>query len=99
MMKKFICAAVVAALFSSGAFAKIFVGNLSVKTQEQDLKKLFSTYGEVTKIIMLKGRGDGRSKRLAFVKMKELCQEEAAIDQLNDVRVDGRNITVEKVKD
>ena len=47
----------------------IFIGNLSWETEEEDLKDLFKTYGEVTKCTIPLDRDSGRKRGFGFVKM------------------------------
>ena len=47
----------------------IFIGNLSWETEEEDLKDLFKTYGEVTKCTIPLDRDSGRKRGFGFVEM------------------------------
>ncbi len=67
---------------------KLYVGNLNYKTTEDNLKQLFSQYGEVTSVNILQGRGFG------FV---EMATPEAAADakaKLNGTEFDGRKLVI-----
>lgn len=67
---------------------KLYVGNLNYKTTEDNLKQLFSQYGEVTSVNILQGRGFG------FV---EMAVPEAAADakaKLNGTEFDGRKLVI-----
>ena len=72
----------------------IFIGNLSWNTEEEDLKNLFNTYGEVTKCTIPLDRDSGRKRGFGFVEMKSKSSEEKAIDDLQDVEWMGREIRV-----
>ena len=56
--------------------SKIYVGNLSYTTTEDDLRQLFAGAGEVTSVAIITERDTGRSKGFAFV---EMATEEAAV--------------------
>tara|TARA_B100000579_G_C22738936_1_gene808105 strand:+ start:229 stop:492 length:264 start_codon:yes stop_codon:yes gene_type:complete len=76
----------------------IFIGNLSWKTEEKDLKDLFNTYGEVAKCIIPLERDSGRKKGFGFVEMTSESSEKTAIDDLQDVEWMGREIRVTKAE-
>ena len=63
----------------------IFIGNLSWETEEEDLKDLFKTYGEVTKCTIPLERDSGRKRGFGFVEMTSESSEKTAIDDLQDV--------------
>lgn len=71
---------------------KLYVGNLSYSTKEDDLRKLFEEYGEVTEVNLI--TEGGRSKGFGFVTFADDAMAKAAVDALNDKEVDGRNLTV-----
>ena len=72
----------------------IFIGNLSWDTEEEDLKDLFNTYGEVRKCTIPLDRDSGRKRGFGFVEMKNNISEKTAIDDLQDVEWMGREIRV-----
>lgn len=73
---------------------KLFVGNLSFKTTQQDLQDLFAQYGEVVSVAIPQDRETGRQRGFAFVEMSTQEQAEAAIKALNGRELDGRQIAV-----
>ena len=72
----------------------IFIGNLSWETEEEDLKDLFKTYGEVTKCTIPLERDSGRKWGFGFVEMTSESSEKTAIDDLQDIEWMGREIRV-----
>ena len=76
----------------------IFVGNLSWETEEEDLRDLFNTYGEVTKCTIPIERDSGRKRGFCFVEMTSESSEKTAIDDLQDVEWMGREIRVNKTE-
>jgi RNA recognition motif-containing protein len=76
----------------------IYVGNLPYKITENDLRDLFSAYGEVTSVSMIKDKMTGQSKGFGFVDMPDAAEGNAAIQGLNEQAVQGRNIKVNEAK-
>ena len=72
----------------------IFIGNLSWETEEEDLKDLFKTYGEVRKCTIPLDRDSGRKRGFGFVEMIKNSSEKTAIEDLQDVEWMGREIRV-----
>lgn len=62
---------------------KIFVGNLSWKTSEEDLKAHFEQYGEVLSAKIVTDKATGRSKGFGFVEMADDESAAIAIQELN----------------
>ena len=77
----------------------IFIGNLSWETEEEDLKDLFNTYGEVRKCTIPLDRDSGRKRGFGFVEMLNNSSEKTAIDDLQDVEWMGREIRVYKAEE
>jgi RNA recognition motif-containing protein len=76
----------------------IRVTNLSLNIIEKDLNKLFSAYGEVGYLIIIRDKRNGRSKGNAFLEMPNQFQAEQAIMALNHMEVDGLRISVEEIE-
>jgi len=73
---------------------KLYVGNLSYSTGEDDLRNLFSQAGTVVSVTLIKDRDSGRSKGFAFVEMENQSEVEKAIQMLNGHTLDDREIKV-----
>ena len=76
----------------------LFVGNLGFQTTEGDLRSLFESFGEVTRIQVVKDRDTGRSRGFGFVEMAAEESAEKAIGALNGKEVQGRALTVNEAR-
>ncbi len=72
----------------------IYVGNLSYRVTEDELRNAFNAYGEVTSAKIVMDRYSGQSKGFGFVEMPIQAEAEKAIKQLNGSLLNGRNIQV-----
>ena len=77
---------------------KLYVGNLSFNTSNQDLNDLFGEIGTVESTNIIEDRETGRSRGFAFVEMSSQAEGENAIAQLNGKEVDGRELKVNEAK-
>jgi len=78
--------------------AKIYVGNLSFGTTENDLKELFGQHGTVSEVNLIMDKMTGRSRGFAFVSMETPEQAQAAIQSLSGKDLDGRALTVNEAR-
>ena len=76
---------------------KLFVGNLSFQTSEQDLSDLFAQVGKVESVSIITDRMTGRSKGFGFVEMDNEAAENA-ITKFNGSDLDGRKLTVNEAR-
>ncbi len=74
--------------------AKLFVGNLSFNTTENDLQAAFAAHGTVEEANLMMDRDTGRPRGFAFVTMSTPEEAQKAIDALNGKQLDGRALTV-----
>jgi RNA recognition motif-containing protein len=77
---------------------KLFVGNLSFNTTENDLQDAFAAHGTVTEANLMMDRATGRPRGFAFVTMSSPEEAQKAIDALNGATMDGRNLTVNEAR-
>ena len=77
---------------------KIYVGNLSYSTTDEDISQAFSQHGTVDSADVIMDRDTGRSKGFGFVEMSVDSEGQAAIDALNGKEVDGRSLNVNVAK-
>jgi RNA recognition motif-containing protein len=76
----------------------IYVGNLSYAVSDNDLRDLFSEFGEISRASVIMDRETGRSKGFGFVEMPDDAQANAAIAAMNEKDVGGRNLRVNEAK-
>jgi RNA recognition motif-containing protein len=73
---------------------KLYVGNLSYDTTEEDIRTLFATAGTVNEVALIKDRDTGTSKGFAFVTMSSQDEAKKAIEQFNGRTLGNRELTV-----
>jgi cold-inducible RNA-binding protein len=73
---------------------KLFVGNLSFDTTENDLQDAFAAHGTVVEVNLMMDRATGRPRGFGFVTMGSPEEAQKAIDALNGKEVSGRALTV-----
>ncbi len=77
---------------------KLFVGNLSFNTTENDLNDAFAAFGTVTETNLMMDRTTGRPRGFGFVTMGSAEEAQKAIDGMNGKDMDGRALTVNVAK-
>lgn len=77
---------------------KIYVGNLSYETSENDLRDEFAAFGEITSVEIVKDKYSGQSRGFAFVEMSDAKEAQSAIDALNNKELKGRNLSVNEAR-
>ena len=77
---------------------KLFVGNLSFQTTENDLQDAFAAHGTVTETNLVMDRMTNRPRGFAFVTMSTAEEAQNAITAMNGVDLGGRSITVNVAK-
>ena len=77
---------------------KLYVGNLSFNTTENDLNDAFAAHGTVTETNLMMDRDTGRPRGFGFVTMSSAEEAQKAIDALNGKEMDGRALTVNIAK-
>ena len=74
--------------------SKLFVGNLSFNTTENDLQDAFAAHGSVVEANLMMDRMTGRARGFGFVTMSTPEEAEKAIAAMNGAQMDGRALTV-----
>ena len=73
---------------------KVYVGNLSYATTEDELRTLFTQAGNVKSVALIKDRDTGRSKGFAFVEYETQVEAQKAISMFNGQELGNRALTV-----
>jgi len=76
----------------------IYVGNLSYRATEEQLREAFGQYGQVSQVSIIMDRETGRSRGFAFVEMPNSQEAQSAIENLNQQEVAGRRVTVNEAR-
>ncbi|HNV70086.1 MAG TPA: RNA-binding protein [Candidatus Ozemobacteraceae bacterium] len=77
---------------------KLYVGNMSYRTTNEELNEMFSQYGQVQSAEVIMDRATNRSKGFGFVEMSNDQEAQAAISALNGKEVGGRQLTVNEAR-
>ncbi len=77
---------------------KLFVGNLSFNTTENDLQDAFAAHGVVTEANLMTDRATGRPRGFAFVTMASPEDAQKAIQAMNGANLDGRTLAVNEAR-
>ena len=72
----------------------MYVSNLSFHTTDEDLKNLFSDFGEVSSSKVITDRETGRSRGFGFVEMPEEADAKKAMEELDGKDIEGRALSV-----
>ena len=76
----------------------IYVGNLSFRTDDQELSEVFAEFGDVASAKVIIDRETDRSRGFGFVEMDNDDEAKAAIEALDGAEVSGRNLRVNEAK-
>jgi RNA recognition motif-containing protein len=76
----------------------IYVSNLSFNVQDEDLKGIFASFGEVTSAKVINDNFTGKSRGFGFVEMADNAAAGKAIAELDQTTMDGRSIKVMEAK-
>lgn len=77
---------------------RLYVGNLSYNTTENQLQDLFSAHGPVTSVDLIMDKFSGRPRGFGFVTMETKEAADAAVQALNGKNLDGRDLTVNEAR-
>lgn len=76
----------------------LYVGNVPFSLKEEELQNVFSQFGEVTSVKIIKDKFTGKSKGFAFVEMSSSEAGNNAVSQVNGMEVKGRQLKVNEAK-
>ena len=78
--------------------SKLYVGNLSFKTTEDELRSAFGQFGSVTDVYVAMDKMTGRPRGFAFVTMGTAEEAKVAAEKMNGTDVGGRQLTVNEAR-
>ena len=78
--------------------AKLYVGNMSYNTTEEELRTMFSEVGTITDLVIIMDKFSGRPKGFGFVTMSSEAEAQAAIEKFDGKEVGGRQLKVNKAR-
>jgi RNA recognition motif-containing protein len=76
----------------------IYVGNLSYQATDDDLRKAFEQYGQVSSAQVIQDKFTGRSRGFGFVEMPSAEEGQQAIDAINNADICGRPVRVNEAR-
>lgn len=78
---------------------KLYVGNLNFNTTDQELEGIFSEYGEIISVSVIKDRDTNRSKGFGFVEFATEASSKKAKEAVDGKEFDGRSLRVDDAKE
>ena len=78
---------------------KLYVGNLSYQVKEEDLENIFSEFGKLLSVTIIRDKHDNSSKGFGFIEMESDEDAMRAINELDGADVEGRNIRVSEARE
>jgi RNA recognition motif-containing protein len=76
----------------------LYIGNLSREVTEDELRKAFEAFGQVTTVNIIKDRYSGESRGFGFVEMPTKTEAQAAITGLNGTSLKERTLSVSEAR-
>lgn len=77
---------------------KLYIGNLSYSTTEEEIVELLSEYGTADSVQLIKDRHTGQSKGFGFIEMNDNSEADTAIKALNDSNFKGRKLKLNQAQ-
>ncbi|NP_001280087.1 cold-inducible RNA-binding protein B-like [Callorhinchus milii] len=77
---------------------KLFVGGLNFNTEEQSLEEVFSEYGQVSEVRIIRDRDTGTSRGFGFVTFESPDDAQDALTSMNGRSLEGRQIRVDRAE-
>jgi len=78
---------------------KLFIGNLSWSMSSDDLRDAFAQFGDIDDAVVITERDTGRSRGFGFVTFVDAAAADAAIAEMHEKEVQGRNLIVNEARD
>jgi RNA recognition motif-containing protein len=76
----------------------IFVGNLSREATEEELRRAFEAFGQVTSATIIKDKFSGTPRGFGFVEMPDKSEAQSAVAGMNGTELKGRQLNVNKAR-
>ena len=76
----------------------IYIGNLPYTVTDEELKEMFSEFGQVDSVNIIKDKFSGQSKGFGFVEMPDNSEADSAIKGLNESQIKGRTVKVNQAR-
>ena len=76
----------------------IYVGNLSLEVNEDDLREAFEAHGQVSSVKVIKDRFTGEPRGFGFIEMPEQEEAKTAMESLNGNELKGKSIIVNEAR-
>ena len=77
---------------------EIFVSNIPFAATSEDIRQLFEPYGEVGRVNLITDRETGRPRGFGFVEMPNASEAQRAIEELQNVNMQGRQLTINEAR-
>ena len=77
---------------------EIFVSNIPFTAKPEDIRELFEPYGSVGRVNLITDRETGRPRGFGFVEMPNASEAQAAIAGLQNVKMEGRQLTINEAR-
>jgi cold-inducible RNA-binding protein len=84
--------------FKENQMKNLFIGNMSFKTTEADLRSLFEPFGVISRVNVVTDRDTGQARGFGFVEMSDDGEAQKAIASLNGKELDGRALNVNEAR-
>jgi len=78
--------------------SKLYVGNLSFDTTDQQLEQLFSEHGEIVSAVVVRDRDTNRSRGFGFVEFSQQADAQKAKEAMNGKEIGGRTLKVDEAR-
>ena len=77
---------------------EIFVSNIPFAAKPEDIRQLFEPYGDVGRVNLITDRETGRPRGFGFVEMPNASEAQRAIEELQNVKMQGRQLTINEAR-
>ena len=77
---------------------EIFVSNIPFTATPEDIRQLFERYGAVGRVNLITDRETGRPRGFGFVEMPNASEAQRAIEELQNVNMQGRQLTINEAR-